>query len=202
MTQGTKCLIPFSRIGAMMTGFYAGRTTKFAPGKSLRFFELFLELSHFEFRFTAFFTLGYGVDSWIPHLQFFQTVEGKAPKEAWGGNLSGEGINVTFLHPDEPRLSAMRCLTLNQIDPTYMICVRSFVVLCPHYSTLFSPLPFRCDKISRKRASFPIVCEEWLNKKAVWGVVKSWEFEGNLRCSKILRIRRKNPMYRLWIDVN
>jgi len=47
----------------MMTGFYAGRTTKFAPGKSLRFFELFLELSHFEFRFTAFFTLGYGVDS-------------------------------------------------------------------------------------------------------------------------------------------
>jgi len=45
-----------------------------------------------------------------------------------------------------------------------------------------------------KRASFPIVCVEWFYKKDVWGVVKSWEFEGNLRCSKILRIRRKNPM--------
>ena len=132
----------------------AGRTTKFAPGKSLRFFELFLDLSHFEFRFTVFFTLGCGVDSWIPHLQFFQTVQGKAPKEAWGGNLSGEGINVTFLHPHKPQLSAMCCVSLNQIDPTYMICVRSFVVLCPHYSTLSSPLPFRCDKISRKGQVF------------------------------------------------
>ena len=41
----------------------AGRTTKFVPGKSLRFFDLFLELSFFEFRFTVFFTLGCGVDS-------------------------------------------------------------------------------------------------------------------------------------------
>jgi len=41
----------------------AGRRTKFAAGKSLRFFELFLELSFFEFRFTVFFTLGCGVDS-------------------------------------------------------------------------------------------------------------------------------------------
>ena len=39
----------------------AGRTTKFAPVKSLRFFELFLELSLFEFR--VFFPLGCGVDS-------------------------------------------------------------------------------------------------------------------------------------------
>jgi len=45
-----------------------------------------------------------------------------------------------------------------------------------------------------KRASFPIVCVDWFYKKAVSGVVKSWEFEGILRCSKILRIRRKNPM--------
>ena len=35
---------------------------------------------------------------------------------------------------------------------------------------------------------------EWFYKKAVWGVVKSGEFEANMRCSKILRIRRKNPM--------
>jgi len=92
---------------------------------------------------------------WINHPHWvFQTVKGKAPKEAWGGHLSGEGINVTFLHPHEPQLSAMRCVTLNQIDPTYMICVRSFVVLCPHYSTLSSPLPFRRDKISRKGRVF------------------------------------------------
>jgi len=43
--------------------YNAGRTTKFAPGKSLGFFELFLELSHFEFRFIVFFTLGCGADS-------------------------------------------------------------------------------------------------------------------------------------------
>jgi len=89
-----------------------------------------------------------------PPPSVFQTVEGKAPKEAWGGHLSGEGINVTFLHPHKPQLSAMRCVTLNQIDPTYMICVRSFVILCPHYSTLSSPLPFRCDRISRKGRVF------------------------------------------------
>ena len=94
----------------------AGRRTKFAPGKSLRFFELFLELSLFEFRFTVFFTLGCGVDSWILNLQFFQTVEGKAPKEAWGSRLSGGGINVAFLRLHEPQLSAMRCVALNQID--------------------------------------------------------------------------------------
>ena len=42
------------------------------------------------------------------------------------------------------------------------------------------------------------LCRVVLNKKAVWGVVKSSEFEGNLRCSKILRISRKNPMMN-WI---
>jgi len=67
---------------------------------------------------------------------------------------SGGGINVTFLRPHEPQLSAMRCVTLNQIDLSYMICVRSFVVLCPHYSTLSSPLPFCYDKISRKGRVF------------------------------------------------
>jgi len=128
-----------------------------------------------------------------PPPSVLQTVKGKAPKEAWGGHLSGEGINVTFLHPHEPQFSAMRCVTLNQIDPTYMICVQSFVILCPHYFTLSSS-SFPPRKYFSKRASFPIVCAEWFYKKAVWDVVKSWEFEGNLRCSKILRIRRENPM--------
>jgi len=94
---------------------------------------------------------------WIhesPPLEFFQTAKGKAPKEAWGGHSSGEGINVTFLQPHENQVSAMRCVTLNQIDPNYMICIPSFVVLCPHYSTLSSPLPIRHDKISRKGQVF------------------------------------------------
>jgi len=96
------------------------------------------------------------VDSRIPSLQFFETAKEKAPKEAWGGRLSGGGINVAFLRLHEPQLelSAMCCVTLNQIDPSYVICIRSFVVLCPQYSTLSSPLPFRSDKISRKGQVF------------------------------------------------
>jgi len=88
-----------------------------------------------------------------PH-SVFSNRERKAPKEAWDSHLSGEGINVTLLHPHEPQLSAMCCMNLNQIDLIYIICVRSFVKLCPHYSTLSSPLPFRCDKISRKGRVF------------------------------------------------
>jgi len=92
---------------------------------------------------------------WIRESPFlFQTAEGKAPKEAWGGHLSRWGINVTFLHPHEPQLSAMCCVTLDQIDPSYVICIRSFRFLCPHYSTLSLPLPIRCDKISRKGQVF------------------------------------------------
>jgi len=56
---------------------YAGHTTKFDPVQSLRFFELFLELSLFEFRFTVFF----------PRKKSSSFAE--APKEAWGGHLSG-----------------------------------------------------------------------------------------------------------------
>jgi len=92
------------------------RTTKFAAGKSLRFFELFLELYLFEFRFLSSEWSGF----MNPHLEFFQTVKGKAPKEAWGSHLSGEGINATFLHPHEPQLSAVCCINWNQIDPTYI----------------------------------------------------------------------------------
>jgi len=75
-----------------------------------------------------------------------------------------------------------------------MICIRFFMVLCPHYSTLTSPLPIRWDKISRKGQVFRSFVLIGFYEEAVWGVVKSWEFEGNLRCSKILRVRRKNPM--------
>jgi len=108
-----------------------------------------------------------------PHLKFFQTAKGIAPKEDWGRRLSGGGINVTFLRLDKPQLSALRCIALNQIDPSYVICIRSFVLFCPHYSTLSSPFPFRCDKISRKWRVFQSFALMGFYKKAVSGVVKS-----------------------------
>jgi len=111
---------------------YASRATKFAPVKSIRFSELNLGILLSEFCFTVF------TDTRNP----------------WGGHLSGWGINLSFLHPHEPQLSAIYCVTLNQIDPSYMICIRSFMILYPHYSTLTSPLPIRCDKISRKGQVF------------------------------------------------
>ena len=80
---------------------------------------------------------------WIhesPPLQFFQTAKGKDPKEAWGGHLSGEGINVAFVKPHEPQVNAMCCVTLNQIDPRYMICIPSsmaFVHITPPCPRLF-----------------------------------------------------------------
>jgi len=154
---------------------YAGRRTKFAPVKSLRFSELFLGILRSEFRFIVFFPLGCGVDSWIPPLQFFQSAKGKAPKEAWGGHLSCGGINVIFLRPHESQLSAMRCVTLNQIDPSYMICVPSFVVLCPHYPTL------SCLFLSTTTRFL----EKGKFSNRLRGVVLS---ESCLRCSKILRI--------------
>jgi len=97
-------------------GLHAGRTTKFAPVKSLRFSELILGILLFEFRCTVFFPLGCGVDSWIPPFLFFETAKGKAPKKAWGGRLSSGEINVTFLCLHEPQLGAMFCVALNQID--------------------------------------------------------------------------------------
>ena len=72
-------------------------------------------------------------------------------------------------------------------------------IFCGSLSTLLHPVlassfPLWLGQDFSKRAIFPIVCVDWFYKKAVSGVVKFWEFEGILRCSKILRIRRKNPM--------
>ena len=128
--------------------------------------------------YTDMILLGCGVDSWIPPFQFFQTGKGKAPKEAWGGHLSGGGINVTFLHPHEHQLSAMRCVTLNWIDPSYMICVRSFVVLCPHTP----PCP-RLFLSAMTRFREKVEFSDRLCRVVL--------LENCLRCSKILNIRRK-----------
>ena len=59
-------------------------------------------------------------------------------------------------------------------------------IFCGDLSTLLHPVlasSFLLWQDFSKRASFPIVCVEWFYKKAVWCVIKSWEFEGNLRFS-------------------
>jgi len=77
----------------------------------------------------------------------------------------------------------------NLYDLYLIFCGPLFVWLHP---VLASSFLLRQDFLNR--AIFLILCVGWFYKKAVWSVVKSWEFEGNLRCSKITRIRRKNPM--------
>ena len=116
----------------------------------------------------------------IPSLQFCQTAKGKAPKEAWGSHWSGWGINVTFLNPHEPQLSAAHCVTPNQIYPSYMICIRSLVVL----STVHITAPCPCLFLS---AVTWFLEKGKLSDRLCWLVV----WESCLRCSKILRIRRK-----------
>jgi len=66
----------------------------------------------------------------------------------------------------------------------------SFIHIAPPCPRLFLSVVTRF----LEKGEFSIVCVDWFYKKAVWGAVKSWEFEGDLRCGKILRIRRKNPM--------
>ena len=55
--------------------------------------------------------------------------------------------------------------------------------MCGFLSTLLHPVlasSFPLWQDFSKRASFPIACAEWFYKKTVWGVVKSWEFEGKI----------------------
>jgi len=113
-------------------------------------------------------------------------------------HLSGWGINVTFLRPHESHLIAMCCVALNQIDPRNIIYIRTLVLLCLNYSTLSSPLPFRYDKNTGKEQVFRSFVFIGFSEKAVWSVVKSWKFERNWRCSKVLRICKKNSLKRIW----
>ena len=70
------------------------------------------------------------------------------------------------------------------------------IFCCPR-STLLHPVlssSFPPWQDFSKRASFPIVHHDWFYWKAVWGVVKIWEFEGNLRCSKNLGTFREKSL--------
>jgi len=70
----------------------------------------------------------------------FPNSERKSPKRGLGRSIERWRYQCNFPGLHEPQLSAMRCVPLNQIDPSYVICIPSFVVLCPHYSTLSSRL--------------------------------------------------------------
>ena len=54
-----------------------------------------------------------------------------------------------------PQIGVMHCVVLNKIDPKYMVCVRSFVLLCQHFYNPSWPLPIRWTGISRKGLVFP-----------------------------------------------
>ena len=175
-----------------------GRTTKFAPVRSLRFSELFLGILHSEIRLTVFFPLGFGVDSRIPPIQFFQTAKWEAPKEAWGRSFELMRHQCNFSAPSwVPTWRNALCYSgsdwskLHDLHPIFYDPLSTLL-----HPVLASSYPLWQD--FSKRASFPIVCVDGFYEKAVRGVVKSWEFEGNLRCSKILIIWRKNPMKWVW----
>jgi len=89
-------------------------------------------------------------------------------------------------------------LSYSESDWSWLIWIRSLMVLCEHYSTLSSPHSISCDKISLTRQVFRSFAIIGFYEKAVWGVVKSWEFEANLRCSKRLRIWTKISMKRVF----
>jgi len=161
---------------------------------TLRFSELIFGILLFEFRFTVFFPLGCGVDSWIPPFSFSKQRKEKPPKEALGGRLSGGGINVTFLVFMSPNLA--QCVVFLWIRLIQAMWFASHLLWSSVHITPPCPLAssFPSGQDFLKRASFPIVCDDWFYKKAVWGGVKSSKFRGNVRCGKILRIRRKTPM--------
>ena len=97
----------------------------------------------------------------------------------------------------DPNLA--QCVVLLWIRLIQAIDLR-LIFCCPLSKLLFPVLAssFSLRQYFSKRASFPIVCGERLYQKDVWGVEQSWAFEGNLRCIKILRIQRKNPMKWVW----
>ena len=67
----------------------AGRTTKFAPVKSLRFSELIFGILLSEFRFTAFFPLGCG---WIPKSPPLSFLNRKSKKLRKRANLTEKSL--------------------------------------------------------------------------------------------------------------
>jgi len=66
-------------------------------------------------------------------------------------------MTVFVLRLSAPEISAMYCVAFNQIDPSYMVCVRSVVLLCQHYSTPFWSLPFLLTGISREERVFQTI---------------------------------------------
>jgi len=75
----------------------AGRTTKFAPVKSLRFSELFLGILLSEFRFTVFLPLGSGFMN--PPPSVFSNRERKSPQRGLGRSLERMRHQCNFSAP-------------------------------------------------------------------------------------------------------
>jgi len=124
----------------------------------------------------------------------FSNRERKSPQRGLGRSLERWRYHSNFCAPSWAPIfhNALCC---SELDWSKLYDLHP--IFCGPLSTLLHPVlasSFLMWQDLSKRASFPIVCVEWFYEKAVWGVVKSWEFEGNLRCSKMLRIQRKNPV--------
>jgi len=122
---------------------------------------------------------------------FFSNRERKSPQRGLGRSLERWRYQCNFPAPSwAPTWRNALCYSetdwYNLYDLRPIFCGTLSALLHPVFASSFPPR----HNLS-KRARFPIFCVEWFYKKAVRGVLKSWEFEGNLRCSKILRIRMK-----------
>ena len=126
-----------------------------------------------------------------PPPSVFPNRERKSPQRGLGRSLERWRYSCDFPAPSwAPTCRKSLCCSQSDWSKLYKL----YPIFCGPQSTLLHPVlasSFPLWQDFSKRASFPIVCVEWLYKKAVWVSVKSWEFEENLRCSKILGIRRK-----------
>ena len=131
-----------------------------------------------------------------PHPSVFWNHERRSPQRGLGWSLGRMRHQCNVSAPSwAPTLRNALCSSESDWTKSYDLHPIFYGLL----STLLLPVlasSYPLWQDFSKRASFPIVYVDWCYEKAVWGVVKSWELEGNLRCSKMLRIWRKNSLNR------
>jgi len=128
-----------------------------------------------------------------PPFSVFWNSERKSPKKGLGWSIKQWRNQCNFPVPSwAPTWCNVLCCSesdwckLSDLHPIFWSLLSTLL-----HPVLASSFPLWQD--FSKRASFPVACVDWFHKKAASGVVNCWEFEGILRRSKILRIRRKNP---------
>jgi len=67
-------------------------------------------------------------------------------------------MSVTDACRTVPQIGVMYCVVFHKINSKYMVCVRSFLLLCQHFYTPSWPLPIRWTGISQKGLVSPGIC--------------------------------------------